>query len=99
GALAPSGTGTRLLWYSRKAAFRAGRLDGGGNGRWDDGNIGLYSVALGVNTLASHQASFAVGENSRAMNSAAIAMGLNATAEGPSAFAVGGSTLASGTSS
>ncbi|MBN1826712.1 MAG: hypothetical protein JW958_10625, partial [Candidatus Eisenbacteria bacterium] len=37
--LQTAGAGSRLLWYPRKAAFRAGHA--GGN-HWDDANIGIY---------------------------------------------------------
>jgi hypothetical protein len=97
---APAGTGTRFVWHPRKSALRAGRLGAGGLGNeWDEGNIGYYSVAFGINTLASMQASFAVGEQARATGSAAIAMGLSSTASGASAFAVGSGTVASGPAS
>ncbi|MBC8488242.1 MAG: hypothetical protein H8D45_19615 [Bacteroidetes bacterium] len=48
--LSVSGQGTRLVWYPKKAAFRAGEID---NDQWDDGNIGNYSVAMGASTKAS----------------------------------------------
>ncbi|MCA9405381.1 MAG: hypothetical protein KC684_02505, partial [Candidatus Omnitrophica bacterium] len=42
--------GTRLVWYPKKAAFRAGRVD---NSEWHSSNIGNDSVAFGYNTIAS----------------------------------------------
>src|SRR5438034_1881309 len=39
-----------ILWYPRRAAFRAGSVAGT---QWDDANVGDYSVALGQNTIAS----------------------------------------------
>ena len=42
--LTTSGGGYFLLWYPRKAAFRAGAASWDS---WDDANIGDYSVALG----------------------------------------------------
>jgi len=44
------GAGTRLLWYPRKAAFRAGYVS---STQWDDANIGDYSVAMGYDNRAS----------------------------------------------
>ncbi|MHC4666531.1 MAG: hypothetical protein ACYS9T_11355, partial [Planctomycetota bacterium] len=48
--LTVSGAGTRLIWYPKKAAFRAGRVSGG---QWDDPNIGTWSVAMGEDNTAS----------------------------------------------
>ena len=42
--LSTSGAGTRFIWYPRKGAIRAGQVTGA---QWNDGNIGLHSVALG----------------------------------------------------
>src|SRR5687768_11137760 len=47
-----SGSGTRMMWYPNKAAFRAGHVSGSGATYWDKDNIGLYSVAMGFNTKA-----------------------------------------------
>jgi hypothetical protein len=54
--LQTSGPGTRLIWYPRKGAFRAGGVDAN---QWDDDlgagftNIGNYSVAMGYNSQAA----------------------------------------------
>jgi hypothetical protein len=45
-----SGGGRRLMWIPAKAEFRAGEVIGDA---WDDNNIGLYSVAMGLNTIAA----------------------------------------------
>jgi hypothetical protein len=52
GATLPNGlgAGSRLIWYPRKAAFRAGYVSGT---QWDNANIGDYSAALGKNSTAS----------------------------------------------
>ena len=44
------GAGTRMMWYPRKAAFRAGGISGT---QWDAANIGAYSVAIGQDVRAS----------------------------------------------
>lgn len=54
----PTDGGTRLLWIPRKAAFRAGRVNGS---EWDYGNIGGFSTAMGENTVASGNYSTALG--------------------------------------
>ena len=48
--LSISGAGTRMFFYPKKAAFRAGRVNGN---QWDDAQIGDYSSAWGQNTTAS----------------------------------------------
>ncbi len=90
-SLATTGAGTRLIWYPRRAAFRAGGVDGN---QWDDTvlnpNIGNYSFATGYNTLAKGNYSVALGNNSSATADNAIAIGSNAHAYQTSAVAIGG---------
>ena len=88
GALAASGAGARLLWYPRKGAFRAGEALGP---TWDDANIGLYSVALGVNTTASGFGSTASGAVTVASGYGSTALGTSASAAGQGATAMGSS--------
>src|SRR2546428_8489714 len=44
GAIPATGTGTRMMWYPGKAAFRAGYV---GGTEWEDANVGIYSTAMG----------------------------------------------------
>jgi len=83
------GAGTRMMWYPRKAAFRAGGIVGT---QWDAANIGDYSVAIGqdvrasasnavafgLRSTAAQQSSFAVGEDNTASGAASVAMGYHA---------------------
>ncbi len=83
------GSGTRLMWYPGKAAFRAGYINGT---QWDDANIGNYSVAIGesvrasgdhgvafgLRTTAAQSSSFAVGEDNTASGAASVALGYHA---------------------
>ncbi|HEX8514904.1 MAG TPA: tail fiber domain-containing protein, partial [Bacteroidia bacterium] len=92
-ALGVSGAGTRMFWYPKKAAMRAGRALGA---HWDDANIGNYSFAVGYDTRASGQYSFAGGQLAKATNDNAIAFGDNALASGVSSIAIGSATIASG---
>jgi hypothetical protein len=62
--------GTRLIWYPKKAAFRAGYISGN---TWNNNNIGEYSMALGYNTQASGESSIAVGAWSLAGGEASFA--------------------------
>lgn len=110
GALPTSGTGTRMMWYPKKSAFRAGTAPGT---EWDDVNIGLYSTALGygttaggmfstalgLNTIASGIHSVATGYLTRASGADSTALGHLTTAGGPNSTATGKSTTANGTSS
>ena len=92
GAIAPSGPGTRMVWNPRKAAFRAGDVDGI---QWDDENIGIRSVAFGLRTTASGNSSSAFGQFSIASGAVATAFG-RSTASGQLSTAFGANTIASG---
>jgi hypothetical protein len=105
-AIPATGPGMRLMWYPGKAAFRAGRV---GGTQWDDASIGAFSVALGIDTVASGVASTALGrstsatgygstalgEGTRAMADYSTAMGVLTTASGYASTAMGHETLAS----
>ncbi len=93
GVIPTTGTGPRMMWYPRKAAFRAGYAM---TNEWDDANIGNYSTALGYNSKASGVFSFAVGAGSIASASHAHALGAFSKALGLAAVAVGTSTNATG---
>lgn len=64
--------GTRLIWYPRKGAFRAGGVD---NDAWKELEIGNYSVAFGHNAKASRYGTAAIGDGAEALNDYAIALG------------------------
>ena len=103
--LSSSGPGDRMIWYPRKAAFRAGgTYDGTAFGlpavsdQWDEANLGYYSVAAGMNTKASGLASVSFGLGNTASGPASNAFGLGNTASGPASNAFGFSNLASGAS-
>jgi len=91
--LSASGAGTRMIWYPRKAAFRAGYVNGT---QWDDANIGDYSVAMGYSTTASGHSSTAMGGYNTASGECSTAMGSYNTASGNCSTAMGTSTTASG---
>ncbi|KPL25150.1 MAG: hypothetical protein AMJ75_01715, partial [Phycisphaerae bacterium SM1_79] len=94
--LAVSGEGTRLIWYPRKAAFRAGLVTGA---HWDDTNVGYRSFATGYNTTARGGMSTAMGNETTASWTGSTAMGDSTTASGDSSTAMGKSTTASGANS
>jgi hypothetical protein len=86
GTLPVEGAGTRMLWYPKKAAFRAGGINGT---QWDDANIGLYSTAFGENVRALGDFSLAVGRNTVAANTGTVALGDGHTATGANSVALG----------
>ncbi|MBN1779635.1 tail fiber domain-containing protein [bacterium] len=95
-ALSTSGAGTRLIWYPRKAAFRAGSVD---DTQWDDANIGYHSMAMGWYTKASGSCSAAMGEGTTASGYCGTAMGKWTTASGQQSTAMGNNSIASGEAS
>ncbi|MBI3459179.1 tail fiber domain-containing protein [Candidatus Azambacteria bacterium] len=94
--LTTSGAGTRFIWYPKKAAFRVGHVDGS---RWDDTNIGDYSIAMGHDTIANGPYSTAMGHDTNANGSFSIATGFQTTASGYNSTAMGYNTIASGENS
>ena len=91
-----SGAGTRLVWIPAKGAFRAGVVTGT---QWDDSNIGIASVAMGMDSRATGTYSVAIGDRNVATGSSATAIGVTATASGSDSVAIGCcSATASGTS-
>jgi len=90
--LSISGSGTRLIWYPKKAAFRVGAANAS---EWDDANIGLFSIAMGAITKASGRSSTAMGESTTASGYASTAMGWNTTASDHHSTAMGSTTTAS----
>ena len=82
GSIPATGAGTRLMWYPKKAAFRAGNVS---STQWDDASIGNYStVAGGVNNTASGQYSTVGGGWSNTVAN------LRATISGGGSNSVGG---------
>ena len=83
----PAGAGSRMFYYPKKSAFRAGYVAGT---QWDDSNIGDYSVALGSNVTASGYYSFAAASGTASgIQSVCIGGG---TASGHLSVAIGSGT-------
>ena len=91
GAIAPSGAGVKMFWNPRKAAFRAGSINGT---QWDDTNVGTYSSAFGLNTNAIGGASTTFGQNSTASGNISTAFGSNSSARGSYSTAMGEKNIA-----
>ncbi len=68
-----------LMWYPKKAAFRAGFPFGN---NWSDAFIGIYSMSLGYATVASGEFSIAFGGSVNATGNNSIAIGYGSTASG-----------------
>lgn len=93
GNIPASGSGTRMMWYPNKAAFRAGYAN---TVVWDDVNIGRYSAAFGFDTLAAGSRSAAFGESTQALGLKSAAFGFNTVASGENSVATGFGAAASG---
>ena len=96
GTVPDLGAGSRLMFYPAKAAFRSGYVTGT---QWDNINVGLYSVAMGNNTIASGFYSTAIGNVTTANGNYSTAMGNNTVASGANSTAMGINTIASNISS
>jgi len=93
GAVAPTGSGVRMVWNPRKAAFRAGQVFAT---EWDDANIGSSSVAFGSGTISSANQTSAFGFSTTASGNVASAFGMSTIASGSVATSFGSFTIASG---
>jgi hypothetical protein len=91
-----SGSGARLLFNPRKAAFRVGDA---GTTSWNNANIGDYSIGMGNNAEAPATGALAIGENANASALHSIALGNGAAASANFATAIGRNTQAKGQSS
>lgn len=85
--------GTRMLWYPQKAAFRAGYVNGT---NWNKENIGLFSVALGYNTMAAGDHCFAAGKDNYTFGMSSFAFGENNITNGVYSAALGYANAANG---
>lgn len=86
GGVPAEGSGTRLIWYPEKAAFRAGYINGT---QWDDANIGYFSTAGGYNARASGDYATAFGKDVVAAQINSTALGEYCTASGAASVALG----------
>lgn len=91
-----SGLGTKLIWYANKGAFRAGFVDGT---QWNLAQIGYFSFATGLNTIANNYYSTAIGYANTASGLRSTALGIQAQASGANSMAIGFNTTAGGDNS
>lgn len=93
GTIPTTGAGTRMMWYPKKAAFRAGTVTGT---QWDDANIGIYSFAANNNNTASGAYSTAFGNTSLAGGQYSFAACQGAFATGIASVSMGNASNAAG---
>ncbi|HEX8395442.1 MAG TPA: tail fiber domain-containing protein [Longimicrobium sp.] len=74
GIIPATGSGSRMMWYPFKVAFRAGYADAGL--QFDDVNIGYYSWAGGALNIAAGNYSFAMGNQNTVEAAAQCGMAL-----------------------
>ncbi len=60
GVIPATGAGVRMMWFPKRAAFRAGYVQGT---QWDEMNIGYHSFASGRNNRAAGAYSASFGQN------------------------------------
>ena len=87
GSVPTTGGGTHMMWFPGKAAFRAGFTDF--PSFWADPSVGVGSMALGGNTMASGEGSMAIGFNARSLALKSIALGSDTIASGDLSLALG----------
>lgn len=87
----PLVTGTQMLWYPAKAAFRAGYVQ---NSEWSRDNTGSFSFATGYNCIAKGTNSFSAGKNNTVNGGSSVAIGESNMASGYSSVAIGNSNNA-----
>jgi hypothetical protein len=90
GGVPVTGSGSRVMWYGGKAAFRAGNVGSFGSTYWDLASLGFGSTAFGQNTRASGNYSFAANLATTASGDESVALGNNGTASADRAFAFNG---------
>jgi hypothetical protein len=93
GAFSNGGTGAQMMWYPRKAAFRAG-FEGGL--QWDDAYIGNYSASFGTSGIASGTYSYSFGNQSNATGDTTFSFGSTNDASGDYSVVFGSNTTVSG---
>lgn len=94
--LSLSGNGTRMFFYPKKSAFRAGAVT---SDNWNRDSIGEFSFAGGINTLAKGSAAAAFGQSTTASGPYSAVWGSFSAATAAYATAGGYSSIASGSSS
>ncbi len=87
------GEGSKMIWYTDKAAFRAGNIP---DNKWNTGNVGQFSVAMGYRSIAEGVSSLSIGDSTSAFGQSSVALGWKTNATGGFTTALGASTAAMG---
>lgn len=82
---------SRFFFDKSKRAFRAGYTNGPS---WNEGNIGINSIAMSENSLASGSFSIALGGSTEATGNSSTAIGNSTEASGGNSTALGAYTKA-----
>lgn len=85
---------SKLLWIGDKYAFRAGLV---GSTVWDDSNIGIASIGMGLDAQASASYTIAIGNAPVASQISALAFGQGNISSGVFSGTIGHDNEASGT--
>jgi len=96
GTIPASGPGTRMMWFPKRAAFRAGSTS---SDAWDEASIGRHSAAFGQNTIATGDGAVAFGFQTSASGTTSFAAGYQARARAAQSVAFGTNSLADGNES
>ncbi len=88
-----SGAGTRMMWYSDRAAFRVGNVTAN---QWDKDSIGRYTFAVGRNAKAILDYDISMGLQTIASGGVSVAIGNGGKALGGNSVSLGSFTIASG---
>jgi hypothetical protein len=72
-SLPDSGAGTRLMWIPGQSAFRAGTVT---DSQWTPHNVGLWSLAMGLDAMASGEATTSIGVGTIAQAKSSVALGM-----------------------
>jgi len=92
------GKGTRMVFYPRKAAFRAGSVYNVAD-CWNDPNVGAYSSAFGMDCKASGIYSVSMGLNNSAVGAKSFSAGNSNASNGPGSISLGQNNVSNGLSS
>jgi hypothetical protein len=87
------GAGTRMFFNPRTASLRAGYVNGT---QWDQSKVGIYSLGLGKNTVASAEGAISIGTATQATKKFSLAIGEKSQATNVGAYAIGDSAMSLG---
>jgi hypothetical protein len=81
------------MWYPQKAALRVGNVSGS---QWDKDNIGINSLGIGYNAIATGDFTTSLGYENWAAGAFATSLGSQTSASGTASTSMGSLTFARG---